>query len=91
MGSLAPTSAPWWVRITIICRVPASWPKKRQEAAMRGMEIPGKPDLDNVAKAVLDACNGVAWIDDRQVVRLVVEKGYGAEPRIEAYMHEVND
>lgn len=33
-----------------------------------------KPDADNVAKAVLDALNGVAWADDAQVVRLHVIK-----------------
>ena len=33
-----------------------------------------KPDLDNVAKAVLDALTGVAYDDDKQVTRLVVEK-----------------
>ncbi|MEQ8665528.1 MAG: RusA family crossover junction endodeoxyribonuclease [Rhodospirillales bacterium] len=31
-------------------------------------------DCDNVAKACLDALTGVLWIDDSQVVRLVVEK-----------------
>jgi hypothetical protein len=33
------------------------------------------------AKAVLDALNGVAWVDDTQVRRLVVEKSYGTEGR----------
>lgn len=33
-----------------------------------------KPDIDNVAKIVLDALNGVAWEDDAQVVRLTVSK-----------------
>jgi len=91
MGSLAPTESPWAVRIDISCRIPASWPRKRREAALQGREIPGKPDLDNVAKAVLDACNGVAYIDDKQVVRLTVSKRYGAAPGIEVHMHEVND
>ena len=31
-------------------------------------------DVDNVAKACLDALTGSVWQDDRQVVRLVVEK-----------------
>ena len=31
-------------------------------------------DVDNVAKACLDALSGIVWRDDRQVVRLVVEK-----------------
>lgn len=29
-------------------------------------------DLDNYAKTVLDALNGVAWLDDRQIVDLRV-------------------
>jgi len=33
-----------------------------------------KPDADNVAKAVLDACNGILWLDDNQVVDLRVLK-----------------
>lgn len=32
-------------------------------------------DLDNVIKVTLDALNGVAWVDDRQVVKLVAELG----------------
>ena len=27
-------------------------------------------DIDNLAKAVLDACNGVIWKDDKQIVEL---------------------
>ena len=33
-----------------------------------------KPDVDNIAKAVLDALNGVAFDDDSQVVRLRCSK-----------------
>jgi Holliday junction resolvase RusA-like endonuclease len=38
-------------------------------------------DVDNCAKAVLDSLNGIAWEDDAQVSRLVVEKSYGTEGR----------
>lgn len=31
-------------------------------------------DVDNVAKALLDALNGIVWYDDSQVHRLIVEK-----------------
>ena len=37
--------------------------------------------MDNAAKAVLDSLNGIAWLDDSQVSRLVVEKSYGKEGR----------
>ncbi|MEG1247059.1 RusA family crossover junction endodeoxyribonuclease, partial [Gordonibacter sp.] len=32
------------------------------------------PDADNIAKAVLDGLNGIAYEDDRQVVELHVRK-----------------
>lgn len=46
----------------------------------------GKPDAENIAKAVQDAGNGILWGDDSQVVRLTVEKWVGAQgeaPRVE--------
>ena len=39
-----------------------------------------RPDVDNVAKAVLDALQDVMG-DDSMVARLVVEKSYGPEAR----------
>lgn len=45
-----------------------------------------KPDIDNYAKAVLDAFNGLFWHDDGQVTSLNVQKHYakpGEEPSIE--------
>lgn len=40
-----------------------------------------RPDVDNCGKAVMDALNGVAYLDDRQVSRLVIEKSYGPQGR----------
>lgn len=42
-----------------------------------------KPDSDNIAKAILDALNGVAYYDDSQVVGLTVKKEYGDSARVE--------
>jgi Holliday junction resolvase RusA-like endonuclease len=33
-----------------------------------------KPDVDNLAKAVMDALNCVAYVDDSQVIELVIRK-----------------
>ena len=40
-----------------------------------------KPDLDNLAKAVLDAltASGCFWNDDGQVSRLLLDKTYGTD------------
>lgn len=35
----------------------------------------GKPDLDNVAKLVLDSLNGLAYADDSQVIGICMAKG----------------
>ena len=57
--------------------VPASWSKKKRAAAMAGDIYPtAKPDADNLAKAILDALNGIAYRDDKQVVSCTVGKRY---------------
>lgn len=42
-----------------------------------------KPDIDNLQKALLDACNGLLYEDDAQIIELTARKEYGAKPRIE--------
>ncbi len=39
-----------------------------------------KPDLDNLAKGIKDALTGMMWIDDAQVVDLIMHKYYAVEP-----------
>jgi hypothetical protein len=49
------------------------------------MEYVGDPpwlDLDNLAKAILDAIKGYAFHDDAQVARLLVERSPGERERI---------
>lgn len=40
------------------------------------------PDLDNIEKAVLDALNGVAYKDDKQIIIKASSKHYGEMDRI---------
>ena len=39
-----------------------------------------KPDIDNVAKLIMDALNGVAWKDDALISDLIVRKRYSMTP-----------
>jgi len=82
-------ATPMSLRVIAHHAIPKSWSKRKQLQALDGQLIPGKPDLDNVAKAVLDALNGVIYEDDKQVIKLVAEKKYSTEPRVEVYVHEV--
>jgi Holliday junction resolvase RusA-like endonuclease len=78
-----PANDPCSVMLDVVIPVPASWPKyKRAEALLGHVRPTGKPDLDNIAKAILDGCNGYLWKDDAQVVELSAAKRYGEEPMV---------
>ena len=76
MGPAEPLETPVAVYIYINHAIPSSYSKKRKEACLNRLERPKKPDLDNVAKAYLDAMNGIVYRDDVQVVSLHVTKRY---------------
>lgn len=58
-------------------KIPTSYTQKRRKACQDGSDAFIKhPDIDNLAKAILDALNGIAYEDDRQVVDLHCVKGY---------------
>jgi Holliday junction resolvase RusA-like endonuclease len=48
-----------------------------------------RPDIDNLIKGVLDALNGVAFMDDSQIVRLVSEKNFSSKDGIEIFITEI--
>ena len=68
---LIPRDQPVYVHIAALFPVPKSWSKKRQAATMYHL---GKPDGDNVLKAVCDSLNGIAWVDDSCVGEAIVRK-----------------
>lgn len=50
-----------------------------------------RPDIDNLAKTVLDALNGIAYVDDKQVVKLVATKVWADEPSTTIWVREIDD
>ncbi len=83
MGPHMPLESALAVEIEAVHTVPASWSQKRRSEALAGRVRPTtKPDADNIAKAVADGGNGIAWKDDRQSVSLLVRKVYGEKAEV---------
>ncbi|MEI9963674.1 MAG: RusA family crossover junction endodeoxyribonuclease [Caulobacteraceae bacterium] len=59
-----------------------SWAEFSVEIVMEYTGDPPWLDLDNLAKAILDALKGYAFHDDAQVGRLLVERRAGERERI---------
>jgi Holliday junction resolvase RusA-like endonuclease len=59
--------------------IPASWSADRRKAAS-GHYHANRPDADNIAKAISDALNGIAYGDDGQIAELMIAKRYGPTP-----------
>ena len=47
-----------------------------------------KPDIDNIAKSVLDALNKFAFKDDNQVSKITVEKRFGETEKLYVKLYE---
>ena len=79
--NMKPLEGPLSVNILAGYPIPASATKAQRAAMLRGEQLPTKkPDIDNVVKAILDALNGEAWADDKQVVSVTAKKVYAEHP-----------
>jgi Holliday junction resolvase RusA-like endonuclease len=76
MGSAEPLETPVAVYIYINHAIPVSYSKKRRADCLAGVERPKVNDIDNVCKCVLDAMNGIVFVDDKQVVSLHATKRF---------------
>ncbi len=48
-----------------------------------------KPDADNIAKAICDALNGIAWTDDAQVAELHITKRWRWRADTRVRIHQI--
>ena len=70
--------------------IPKSFSKAKRTAALAGNIRPAvKPDIDNLAKATMDAISGICFTDDKLIVSCKLDKYYSAEPRTEVKVWEV--
>jgi len=75
-----PTDA---VPITLIVDLVFARPKSHYRKSGLKPDAPKlpRPDCSNVLKGLEDSLNGVAWVDDTQVGKVIVEKSFGTEGR----------
>jgi Holliday junction resolvase RusA-like endonuclease len=82
MNGREPLDGPLRVLIVSGFPIPKSYSKAKALDAKIGVLHPTKkPDIDNIVKLV-DALNGIVWVDDSQIVQADVRKVYSAEPEL---------
>lgn len=81
MGPRQPIEGPVAMSFRAVFAIPQSWSKRKQQEALLGVIRPtGKPDADNLIKAVADSMNGIVYRDDSQITEITGSKRYGAQP-----------
>lgn len=85
-----PAEGPVSLSVCAMYAIPKS-ASKAQRAAMRDGEIlpQKKPDIDNVVKIIMDALNGAAYKDDKQVVSVFASKFYDDDPKVIVEVEQV--
>lgn len=75
--SVQSTAKPVRIHVNAAFQVPKSYTKSfKRLVDSKPVPHDKKPDADNVLKAVCDALNGVAYVDDKQVYSASCEKLY---------------
>jgi len=67
------------------------WGEFAVEIVMEYLGDPPWLDLDNLAKAILDAIKGYVFHDDAQVARLLVERRAGERERITVSVRKIGE
>ena len=83
MGNRPPIDGTVELRMVAYMPIPASWSKKKQAAAIADQIRPtGRPDFDNISKAVADSVVGICLRDDAILTDVAIWKRYGVSPRL---------
>lgn len=86
-----PFTGPVMLRFTAIFETPRSFNRAQREAAARGVLMATrKPDKDNIEKLIVDALNGIAFVDDAQVMGGGLKR-YGSPARIEVLLESMDN
>ena len=84
-----PSTKPFKAKIIAIFKPAESLSKKKHEELIYKLNYAKKPDVDNIAKIILDSLNGFVYKDDSQVTELLIKKDYGQENLIIVELEEI--
>lgn len=83
-----PLSGPIALTVNVTFATPQSWSKKKTSETVHRPHLQ-KPDADNLAKAVCDGLNRIAWADDSQIYELTVRKFWGLRDETHVFVKEL--
>lgn len=71
------------INIIAYFEIPRSSNKNDKSEMLKNIISPcKKPDIDNIAKIILDSLNKLAFNDDNQITKLSIEKIYSSEEKV---------
>ncbi|MEK4702032.1 RusA family crossover junction endodeoxyribonuclease [Solibacillus sp. FSL R7-0668] len=73
------------LEVDVYLMPPKKYHTKPKQALIASGELrpTTKPDTDNLVKGIKDGMSKIIWVDDAQIVELVVRKFYAMQPRAE--------
>lgn len=75
-----PLDKPLCIKLYFGMPIPKSTSNKRKRLMIRGLiKHDKRPDLDNLEKFYKDVCNGIVWVDDSQIYRVMDKHKFYAE------------
>lgn len=85
-----PMTCPVKITVKAYFSVPKSYSKHVMHDCLSGVQKPDKkPDADNIIKGIMDAMNGIAYEDDKQVVSMHVYKTYAPVGCVKVTIEEI--
>lgn len=88
MKGAAPLDGPLAVDIHAIYPWPASWSQRKRGEAGARWKV-SRPDIDNLAKILMDSLNTVAWSDDARICSANLRKYYGDLPCLQVKVRKL--
>ena len=87
-GLKMPSDTALIMSLTTYVDIPKSWSNKKKKS-MEGQPCISRPDMDNYLKFYCDVLNEIAYDDDKQITKIIAEKVYSSNPRVEITLEPI--